>query len=129
MAARVGIAASLLLHGAVVALLLWVPPLPALDFELELPVEVEFGVAQPAAPEPPAETTAITPESPADVPSESEAPGAKPPELGDTPVEPEPKPPRPKPPAVPAGPLLAAYAPKGTQLNLRVDLELVRACR
>src|SRR5262245_59088651 len=68
-----GLAGSLALHALLYGVLHLAGTLPAMDFELTLPSEVEFGVSEPAAPEPsapaapPAQPAASTPPSTASV--------------------------------------------------------------
>jgi hypothetical protein len=142
----VGLLGSLGLHGLMVVLIAWAPPLPEVDFELELPSEVEFGVPQAAEQvEPPAPTEVappIAPATPAEpaAPQETPKPKAKGPDAG----KPEPdagtadaaaddeKPDAGKPvaktePEPPATPALAAFAPKGSQINIRLDVAQIRA--
>ncbi len=136
-----GLGASLCLHLLVVVAVRWAGALPDVGFEIELPSQIEFGVADganvpsgasdpktgaPSTGAPPAATAAIT------------QPGPKP-----VPPKPKPKKTPKKTPAVPdAGvsesgdgganskhaqpPALAAYAPQGAQLALRVNLDRVR---
>jgi hypothetical protein len=136
---------SLALHGAVLLALRWIGTLPDVGFELELPSQVELGVMDgaslPAAALPPPSDVAPPPPGPP-------TPAVTPSEPGPTPKPPTPPKPKPKkkPKPVesadagttqtqdagatgsdkPATPLLAAYAPKGAQLALRVDLDRVR---
>jgi hypothetical protein len=151
----VGLVGSLALHGLMVALVAWAPPLPAVDFELELPSEVEFGVpeatemveppaptdiAPPVAPTPPSEPAAPQ-EAPKPKPKEKgpDAGKAEPdagtadaaaddekPDAGKAVAKAEPEKPEgePKPPTKPA---LAAFAPKGSQINIRLDVAQIRA--
>ncbi len=135
---------SFFLHAAFIALLAWAPPLPDVDFELVMPSEVEFGIPQAAEVEPPpsAPPSAPTPVEPAvtpDTPAEKPKPKSKPdlpdaavadasvdaatPDAAtpiiDAAVATDPKPPAPA--------LLSAFAPKGSQISLRLDVALVRA--
>lgn len=97
--------------------------LPELDFEFQRPSEAEFGVVEePRAAEPIAEAPKAPP--PPAPPSAEEA----------TPAPPKPKP-KPKPAPPPEPPLPAAFAaaggaakfaPKGSQLALRLDLDRIR---
>src|SRR5689334_13977950 len=141
--ARIGVIGSLALHAALVALLSWAPALPDVDFDLVLPSEVEFGVPEP-------EPAAVEAPVVAPAPPEPQAPDEPP-----APEEPKPKPkPKPKPAAADAGTadaatpdaatateketpepqapsdkpaLLSAFAPKGSQISVRMDVALVRA--
>ena len=148
----VGLIGSLALHGLMVVLVAWAPPLPEVDFELELPSEVEFGVPEAAEMvEPPAPTEVATPPAPA-TPTEpaapQEAPKPKPKPKGPDAGRPEPdagtadaaaedeKPDAGKPvaqaePKKPEGepklPALGAFAPKGSQINIRLDVAQIRA--
>jgi len=143
----VGLIGSLAVHGLLVALVAWAPPLPEVDFELELPSEVEFGVPEaPEMIEPPAPVEAppapVAPAEPA-APKEAPVPKPKPKPKGPDAGTPEPDAavadagpedagkPEPvakaKPDKPPATPALAAFAPKGSQINIRLDVALIRA--
>ena len=141
----VALLASALVHAGGYALLRWSSTMPSVDFELTLPSEVEFGLTEAAAVEAP-------PPPPAEPPQATSAPPAVP--AGEKP-KPKHKP-RPDPsdagvdggadggePALVAeaekprsdagvaggdakGPLLAAFAPKGAQIALRVHMGRVR---
>jgi len=140
----VGLIGSLAVHGLMVALVAWAPPLPEVDFELELPSEVEFGVPEAAEmiePPAPVEPAPVAPAEPA-APKPAPAPKPKPkgPDAGadepDAAVadagpadagKPEPvaeAKPEPKPPTTPT---LGAFAPKGSQINIRLDVAQIRA--
>lgn len=140
----VGLFGSLVIHGLLVVLVAWAPPLPDVDFELELPSEVEFGVPQASEIEPPAPTEIAPPEAPkaAEPAAPAEPPKPKPkpkPEAGPDAGKPEPDagagdagepvaeaPPKPAPkPATTAA--LGAFAPKGSQINIRLDVAQIRA--
>jgi outer membrane biosynthesis protein TonB len=138
----VGLFGSLALHGLIVALVAWAPPLPDVDFELELPSEVDFGVPEAAElVEPPAPTEPVLPAPAPAQPTPSDAPTPKPKPKGldagtpepdaavaDAAVEDAGK--KPEPVAAPkpaATPKLAAFAPKGSQINIRLDIEQIRA--
>jgi hypothetical protein len=140
----VGLAGSVAIHGLFVALIAWAPPLPEVDFELELPSEVEFGVPEAAELiEPPAQelpsqaAPAATPSAPAEPPTPTPKPKPKPdagtPEpdaaVADAGTTADAGPAEPKEPAhKPAtAPALAAFAPKGSQINIRLDVEKIRA--
>jgi hypothetical protein len=141
-----GLLTSALAHAGVYALLRWSSTMPAVDFELTLPSEVEFGLTEAAtvaAPPPP-------PPAPAQVPSAGPAAVA----AGEKPKpKPKPKPdpadggvadagtePQPQevakrvPKASDAGVAggeartgaLAAFAPEGAQIALRVHMGRVR---
>jgi len=147
----VGLGGSLVVHGLFVALITWAPPLPDVDFELELPSEVEFGVPEaaemiePPAPELPPPAPAATPSAPSEAPAPKPKPKPKPDASAPEPdaavadagaaderkkgdagaAEPVAEPtPAPKPATTPA---LAAFAPKGSQINIRLDVEQIRA--
>jgi hypothetical protein len=129
---------SLLVHALAYAVLSWAGRMPAVDFELKLPSEVQFGLSEP------------TPEQPAVPAAAPEPPAPTSPPASET-IAPKPKPPKPKhrPPAdagapdasaqaqadagtpnAPApdagAPLLSAYAPAGAQLALRLHMGRVR---
>jgi len=132
-----GALGSLLVHALVFSVLRWAGTMPELDFELELPSEVEFGVSDaPPVEEPLAEPA-----------SEPAAPAATPPQAAIPAGREKPKPRVEQPDAGPhdastdadeasvvdadspgAGdrPLLSAYAPKGAQIALRVHMGRVR---
>ena len=97
--------------------------LPKLELEFQLPSEAEFGVLEERTEEPPPPPAQDPPPQPE--PSSPEA----------DPVAPKPKP-KPKPASPPEPPLPAAlaaaggvakFAPKGSQLALRLDLDRLRA--
>ncbi len=131
----VGVLASLLLHGAALCAVTSLTVLPPIEFELQLPSEVRFGVTE--APPPPLSPATAAPAQPAEPPAAAtEAapePVAAPAKEAKTRTRPEPDR-KPQPPdrggeeASDAGaPLLAAYAPEGAQVALRIDLERIRA--
>ncbi len=132
-----GALGSLVVHALVFSVLRWAGTMPELDFELELPSEVEFGVSDaPSVEEPLAQPT-----------SEPAAPAASPPQAA-VPAEREKRKPRVGRPDAGARdastendeatvadadtpgegdrPLLSAYAPKGAQIALRVHMGRVR---
>ena len=140
-----GALGSICLHALGYAVLHVAGTLPSVDFEVQLPDQVAFGLAEPpTAPPPPAvepEPIATAPAQPAAV---SDAPAAEPP-------KPRRKKPKPTdagvvdagPKAedagpvkehkdggqardVPAEPLLAAYAPAGAQIALRLHMGRIR---
>lgn len=133
---------SLALHLAALLALRWVSALPDVGFELELPAEVELGIVdEPAQAPPAAAPVEPPPEPPPQTPLAASAAQADP----AAPAEPKPPKPAkrkpkkpadggvpPEPDALPMGedgepaPLLAAYAPKGALLSLRVDMDRVR---
>jgi hypothetical protein len=134
--AALGALGSLIVHALAFFVLRWAGTMPELDFDLELPSEVEFGVSQAptaeeplaapaAAPEPPpsaaapsaitaksekrkppAEPDAGIPDAAAELPTDAAADAGAPGE-GDRPV-------------------LSAYAPAGAQIALRVHMGRVR---
>jgi hypothetical protein len=143
----VGLIGSITLHGLFVVLVAWAPPLPEVDFELELPSEVEFGVPEAAEMvEPPAPEAPPPPVARAEPAAPDPAPAPKPKPKGPDAGAPEPdaavadagpddagKPQQvaekpdagaAKPPTTPA---LAAFAPKGSQINIRLDVAQIRA--
>lgn len=131
------VCASLALHLGTYAWMRWAWTLPDTGFELTLPDTIELGVVDgvqldsppPAAPSPAPEPAPATPPAPPQAPK-PEAPAET--ARGD---EPKPPPP-PKPPRAPqpsaaaresvAKHGLAAMAPPGAQLALRVDLDHIR---
>jgi hypothetical protein len=140
-AALAGLSGSLLAHTLVYLALHWAGTLPAMDFELQLPNQVEFGLADPSAVHAAAPPTSDT------AAPEPAAPPA--PESGTTlPAQPKPHKPKPKPkPAPDAGvahevaeqpahgapasigdgkAALSAFAPAGAQIALRLNLARVR---
>lgn len=151
----VGLIGSLALHGLMVALVAWAPPLPDVDFQLELPSEVEFGVPEAAEMiEPPAPTEVAppppTPATPAEPATPEEAPKPKPTPKGPDAGRPEPdagtadaaaeddkpdagkpvaqaEPPKPEIEPKPTTPALGAFAPKGSQINIRLDVAQIRS--
>jgi hypothetical protein len=140
--AALGVLGSLLAHGLIYAVLNFEVSLPPIDFELQVPSHVEFGMTEPVS--------MSTPPAPADTPSPApaaanEAATAQPAEAeaAVAPAPPKPKPKRKKPPAdagvadedhasppsLPAPsdrPALAAFAPAGAQIALRVNMARVR---
>lgn len=135
--ATLGALGSLLMHALVFLVLRWAGTMPALDFQVELPSEVEFGVTEAAAVEEPLAVPVAAPSSPVTAP-----PAAA--------IAAEPEKRKPRPPTTDAGtpdasaaeepvvadagasgdgdrPLLAAYAPEGAQIALRVHIGRVRA--
>lgn len=139
-----GLVASVLLHGAIWAWLVSSTSLPDLDLQFVVPIDMQFGVEAPSPPPPPppppptpAEAQAPEPEAPA-APAPSDAISVDPPR----PRRPRrPRPPReetPAPaPAVESFALapsalaaeasdLAAFAPPGAQIALRVDFTRLR---
>jgi hypothetical protein len=139
--ALAGFCGSLLVHLLVLTGLRWAGTIPAIDFELARPNEVEFGITdEVAAPEPAPQATPPAP------PSET----APPAEFAAAPAPPKPKPrPKPKPQQIDAGtpdekghsadaqrsrssagkgerPLLSAFAPEGAQIALRLHMGRVR---
>lgn len=101
--------------------------LPNLDLEFQLPSEAEFGVLEEPAEEPPP-----SPPEPSPPPTAEPSP----PETNAVAPKPAPKPKPQKPAAPPDPPLPAAlaaagsaakFAPKGSQLALRLDLDRLRA--
>jgi hypothetical protein len=99
--------------------------LPQVDLEFQLPSEAEFGVLE----EPPEEPAPPTPEpTPPPQPSAPEADAVAP----KPPIKPKPKPKPESPPEPPLPAALAAaggvakFAPKGSQLALRLDLDRLR---
>lgn len=149
----VGLVGSIAIHALLVVLVAWAPPLPEVDFELELPSEVDFGVPEAAEliepPAPPEIPAAPAAPEPAAAPKDAPAPKPKPkgPDAGaaepDAAVadageaadagKPQPvaaaKPEKPDagPPKPPTHPTLAAFAPKGSQINIRLDVAQIRA--
>jgi hypothetical protein len=133
-----GVAGSLAAHALLFALLHLAGTLPSVDFELQMPSEVEFGMTEPAAapPSSPEANAAAAPASSQAEPTAVLAEGPKP--------KPKPKPkPRPELPdagapdtasaaqsdAAPVAsgpPLLSAYAPEGSQIALRLHMGRVR---
>ena len=137
LAAAIGLIGSLVAHALVFSLLRWAGTLPAMDFDLQLPSEVEFGVTNATKVEPPP----VEPPPQAAVAQPAPAPGDRKSQTEPRPDAPDAGPPveeKPEPiaqPSVPdagtapgAGdrPLLAAYAPEGAQIALRVHLGRVR---
>src|SRR5262245_57813289 len=83
-----GALGSLAVHGLLYALLHWAGTMPSVDFELQMPSEVEFGMTEPAA---------APPSPPAGAPQAAPAPSAPDPSAP-VPEGPKPKPkPKPKP--------------------------------
>jgi hypothetical protein len=138
-AALAGLCGSLLAHALLYVVLHWAGTLPAMDFALQLPNEVEFGLADPSA----VHAAALPPETAAPEPAASPAP-----ETGTTlPAQPKPHKPKPKAKAAPDAGVahevaeqphtapasigdgkaaLSAFAPAGAQIALRVNLARVR---
>jgi len=150
-----GLLASLVVHGLVLFALTWSTTAPPVDFELTLPTHVEFGVVHAAAVEPPAPPApAAEPPTPQPaVPAVSGAPadGRKPkpkkhkkkpklePDGGVDAGEADAGPKKPEPPPAPepvasadagtgdqAKTALAAFAPEGAQIALRLHLGALR---
>lgn len=154
--APVGLLASLALHGLVLLALTWSTSAPPVDFELTLPTHVEFGVVHAAAVEPPAPAAAPEPAAPEPATPETPAEGPKPPKKkpkekpkpdpdagldagtdagasdAATPAPEAPPAPEPVASAKDAGtsdqakPALAAFAPEGAQIALRLHLGALR---
>jgi hypothetical protein len=145
-----GLCTSLLAHGVVYTALRWAGTLPDVGIEITFPAELEFGVAEGAA----LPSGALGVDAPTDAPSAPTAapePSSKPDEVSapEPLPKPKPKPKKPKPKAADAGvddtlthptdggtpsgaegsrdPQLAAYAPPGAQLALRLDMDRVRS--
>jgi hypothetical protein len=153
--APAGLLASVLVHGLVLLTLTWSTSAPPVDFELTLPANVEFGVIHAAAVEAPAAPAAPDPAAPEpaapDAPVEGPKPKPKKPKK-----KPKPEPdagvdagtdagmpdaatPKPEAPPAPepvasadagtrdqAKPALAAFAPEGAQIALRLHLGALR---
>ena len=125
----VAIGGSFVLHMLVLFALRDVSVLPNVGIELTLPSEAEFGVfegepeppSDPAAPESAPPSAAATPPQPAAA-AEPKSQAPIPHEASASKPSREPKPPSPPPP----GGALARFAPKGTQISLRLDLDRVR---
>jgi hypothetical protein len=101
--------------------------MPKLDLELQLPSEAEFGVLEeppeepaPPAPEPTPKPEPSAPEADAIVPKPPVKPKSKPKPKPESPPEP------PLPAALAAAGGVAKFAPKGSQLALRLDLDRLR---
>jgi hypothetical protein len=140
----VGLLASALAHGGVYALLSWSSTMPSVDFELTLPSEVEFGMTEaaavaPAPPPAPAQVPAAAPAEAAagDKPKPKPKPKQEPADGGvaDAGDEPRPEvaqaePKRSSDAGLPGGDTkdgaLAAFAPRGAQIALRVHMGRVR---
>lgn len=131
-----GLLGSVAVHGLVYAVLRWAGTMPGVDFEIALPSEVEFGMTEPAAPEPPPASPppqaepprgSAEPAPPADAPKRKPKPKPKLPDAGvaDTPADEAQD--RAAVPAAERGkPLLSAYAPEGAQIALRLHMGRVR---
>lgn len=137
-----GLGGSLLAHLAVYLVISWLGALPSLDFEVKLPMEVEFGLTEAVS------TTASTPSIPTPPATEPTAPATSDDE-GLEPPKPEKKPKPKKKPQPDAGSALAeakdagvatpdagvitttpdalaGFAPAGTQLSLRINMARIR---
>jgi hypothetical protein len=132
----VGMFGSLLVHLLVFAALRWAGTMPEMDFDLELPSEVEFGVSDAPEVE---EPLAVPPEpakAPEPVAAAADAPARdrrKPdtdgPDAGVADAGSTPESAQTSDAGVPGQgdrPLLAAFAPEGAQIALRVHLGRVR---
>lgn len=117
----IAVLASLALHALGFVSVRGLLQLPKLDLELTLPSEAEFGVVdQPDPPEPPAPPPSPEPAKPQPTTSEPAAAAPKPP-------APKPAKPNPVPSVLADAGQVAALAPHGTQLALRLDVERIRA--
>lgn len=137
---------SLSLHLVALLALRWVGALPDVGIELELPSQVELGIVDDLRGSAASQRDAVPTAAPEPiVAARSDAP--QPSAQGSTVVEPKPAASKPKKkpkrkPAVDGGvgddpgaaqvagessPLLAAYAPKGAALSLRVDMDAIRS--
>ena len=140
----VGVLASLLLHGAALVAISTLTVLPPIEFELQLPAEVQFGITEATPPPaPPAAVAAATP--PAELKAAASQTAAEPaeaptkkPKKKKKRAKPKPEPPEGSDDQTPDGgsgvgqadagaSRLAAYAPQGAQLALRIDLARIRA--
>lgn len=141
-----GVLASLLVHAAALGAISTLTVLPPIEFELQLPSEVRFGIADGAEePATPSTVAAPTPEEATEEVSEKtvEQVGAQQADAESDPgSDREPKPKRARKPAPDGGTvqaataglqeadagaaLLSAYAPEGAQVALRIDLERIR---
>jgi hypothetical protein len=138
-----GALGSLALHALIVVVIAWAPPLPDVDFELVLPSEVDFGVPEGAAtpePLPPAPTPPLPAEPSApSAPPKPKEPSAQPRDAAvpDPPADagrdasdeasPDAAIERPREAPKPPPALLSAFAPKGSQISIRLDIAQVRA--
>jgi hypothetical protein len=138
-----GLLASALAHAGVYVLLRWSSTMPAVDFELTLPSEVEFGLTEAAAvapaPPPPPAPAQVPSAAPAEI-AAGEKPKPKPKaeprdggvaDAGDAPLtEVAQGEPQRSDAGLPSGDAkggaLAAFAPKGAQIALRVHMGRVR---
>jgi len=135
--------ASALAHAGVYVLLRWSSTMPAVDFELTVPNEVEFGLTEAAAVAPPAPAPAQVPSTPPAAVAAGEKPKPKPkpkPDPADggvadggdalQPAEVAKSEPQPADGGAGSGTgqegALAAFAPKGAQIALRVHMGRVR---
>src|SRR4051812_40375765 len=139
-AALIGVCGSLLAHVLLYVTLRWAGTLPAMDFELQLPNEVEFGLADPsavhaAAPLPPevaAQPPAAAPaaDTGTTVPAQPKShkrPHPKPPADAGVAHEVAERPPHSAPASLGEGQAaLTAFAPAGAQIALRLNLARVR---
>jgi hypothetical protein len=140
----VGALGSLTAHGLLYLLLTWTYSLPSVDFEVHLPSQVEIGLAEPPRPAPaphgpelpaagPAQAAASAVAAPK--PKRVKPPARKRPEPGDAGTADAASPGStdaggPRDAGILSGdagrPLLAAYAPAGAQLALRLHIARIR---
>src|SRR4051794_21699416 len=133
-----GVLGSALAHALIYAALNWKVTLPPIDFELKIPSHVEFEMPGPTPPTQPP----VTPANPE--PSEQAQPPASEPALAAATAPAKPRIKRPKAaadagvgderpherhpdaPSAPGEPALAAFAPAGAQIALRVNMARIR---
>jgi hypothetical protein len=154
--APAALVASACAHGLVLIGVMWSASAPPVDFELTLPSHVEFGVVDAVAVEPPAPAPTPEPGAPAPAATDAPAEGPKPPkkpkkkseadagldagaDAGSDAGVPDAAAPAPEatpepvaakdagvPSGAPPSPALAAFAPEGAQIALRVHLGAMR---